>query len=127
MNVKLCICLIFFWPINAFSGGELDDPCSVKSGGVNAGYRCVEKKRKSTDVELNESYKRAINRLLAEDPDLEESFREAQRAWLKFKDSECEFIGSSLTNSPWRGVQIEKCKLQMMKERIKYFNQVFVG
>ncbi|MGF1751762.1 lysozyme inhibitor LprI family protein [Vibrio cionasavignyae] len=127
MNVKLCVFLIFFWSLNAFSGGDLVDPCLAKNGGATAGYLCVDKKIKSVDVELNESYKRAINRILVEDPDLEESFREAQRAWLKFKDSECKFIGSSLTSSPWRGVQIEECKLQMMKERIVYFNQVFVG
>lgn len=127
MNVKFWVFLTVFLSFNAFPSGDLDDPCLAKNGGATAGYLCVDKKIKLTDIELNGSYKGAINRILVEAPDLEESFREAQRAWLKFKDSECEFIGLSLTSSPWAGVQIEECKLQMMKERIEYFNQVFVG
>lgn len=126
MNVKLCAALLCFLSFNVFSD-DAGDPCLVKNGGVTAGYLCVDKKIKDIDIELNESYQQAIERILDEAPDLEGSFREAQRSWLRFKDSECDFIGSSLTNSPWRGVRIEECKLRMMKERIKYFNRVFVG
>ncbi|HIF9137622.1 TPA: lysozyme inhibitor LprI family protein [Photobacterium damselae] len=70
----------------------------MEHGGVTAGYECVEQKIKIADKELNRSYKEALERISNEASDLEDVFRSAQRAWLKFKDAECEFIGSSFTS-----------------------------
>lgn len=115
---------------------DVEDPCKVKGGGVMAGYQCVEKKMESADKELNESYKEAIARIGEEEKELRETwsqtelvepFRKAQRAWLKYRDAECEFTGLSSTPSPWQGVQIEECKLRMTLERVEYFNGVYVG
>lgn len=101
-----------------------------------AGYQCVEKKMESADKELNESYKEAIARIGEEEKalrktwsqtELVEPFRKAQRAWLKYRDAECEFTGLSSTPSPWQGVQVEECKLRMTLERVEYFNGVYVG
>lgn len=101
-----------------------------------AGYQCVEQKMESADKELNESYQEAIARISEEEAALREiwsqtelvkPFRKAQRAWLKYRDAECEFSGLSSTPSPWQGVQIEECKLRMTLERVEYFKSVYVG
>lgn len=124
--IRSKILFLLFIPVVSFASKNVD-PCEVEHGGVTAGYECVEQKIRIADKELNRSYKEALERISNEASDLEDVFRSAQRAWLKFKDAECEFIGSSFTSSPWQGVQIEKCKLDMMKKRIIYFNEVFVG
>jgi uncharacterized protein YecT (DUF1311 family) len=88
------------------------------------------------DKELNESYQEAIARISEEEAALKETwsetelvepFRKAQRAWLKYRDAECEFSGLSSTPSPWQGVQIEECRLRMTLERVEYFKSVYVG
>ena len=88
------------------------------------------------DKELNESYQEAIARISEEEAALRETwsetelvepFRKAQRAWLKYRDAECEFSGLSSTPSPWQGVQIEECRLRMTLERVEYFKSVYVG
>lgn len=120
----------------SFAADTVDDPCKAKGGGVTAGYLCVEQKMKRADKELNQTYQAAIGRIREEQAalrkiwsqiELEEPFRKAQRAWLKFRDAECAFSGFSSTPSPWQGVQIEECKLTMTLERIEYFKGVYTG
>ncbi|WP_139685568.1 lysozyme inhibitor LprI family protein [Vibrio tasmaniensis] len=111
-----------------------EDPCNVEGGGVTAGYLCIEEKMKVANIDLNKTYQEAIMRIVEEEAelqklefqiDLEEPFRRAQQAWLKYRDAECEFIGKSSTASPWGGVQIEECKLRMILERTEYFKDVY--
>ncbi|WKY60522.1 lysozyme inhibitor LprI family protein [Vibrio sp. SNU_ST1] len=111
-----------------------EDPCNVEGGGVTAGYLCVEEKMKLANIDLNKTYQEAIMRIAEEEAelqkiefqiDLEEPFRRAQQAWLKYRDADCEFIGQAYTPSPWAGVQIEECKLRMILERIEYFKGTY--
>ncbi|WP_065679975.1 lysozyme inhibitor LprI family protein [Vibrio atlanticus] len=111
-----------------------EDPCNVEGGGVTAGYLCVEEKMKVANIDLNKTYQEAIMRIVEEEAelqkiefhiDLEEPFRRAQQAWLKYRDADCEFIGQAYTPSVWAGVQIEECKLRMILERIEYFEGTY--
>ncbi|MEZ9069125.1 MULTISPECIES: lysozyme inhibitor LprI family protein [Vibrio] len=111
-----------------------EDPCNVEGGGVTAGYLCVEEKMKVANIDLNKTYQEAIMRIVEEEAELqkiefhivlEEPFRRAQQAWLKYRDADCEFIGQAYTPSVWAGVQIEECKLRMILERIEYFEGIY--
>ncbi len=126
MKFKITLTLMLL-SFGTLASDNVDNACNTKHGGVSAGAICVSQKIKVVDDNLNQSYNSAIARIESESPELKELFINAQRAWLDFKDSECEFIGSSFTSSPWKSVQIEECKLQMMKERVKYLDTVFVG
>jgi uncharacterized protein YecT (DUF1311 family) len=93
-------------------------------------------KNNAADNQLNIEYKKAIKRIEEEERALRQTwpstelvslFRSAQRAWLKFRDAECEFTGISSTPSPWQGVQVEECKLRMTIERTDYFKGVHSG
>lgn len=131
------IYFVFFFFISAaaFATEENDDPCNAQGGGVIAGYMCVAQKYKLADEQLNAEYKKAIKRTEEETAlrqnwphaELVSLFRSSQRAWLKFRDAECEFIGISSTPSPWQGVQVEECKLRMTIERAEYFKSVHSG
>lgn len=101
-----------------------------------AGYACVAQQYKVADDQLNAEYKKAIQRTEDEQTALRKNWpntelvsllRSAQRAWLKFRDAECQFTGMSSTPSPWQGVQIEECKLQMTIERTEYLKGVHSG
>jgi uncharacterized protein YecT (DUF1311 family) len=136
LNLKIVIHILFFlFPVSVFASEQADDPCNAEGGGVTAGYLCVAIKNKAADDQLNLEYKNAIKRTTEEakfrndgqSTELVTSFRAAQRAWLKFRDTECNFIGISSTSSPWQGVQVEECKLRMTLERVQYFKGVYAG
>ena len=135
VNLKEIYFLFFLISAAAFATEENDDPCNAQGGGVTAGYMCVAQK-KLADEQLNAEYKKAIKRTEDEETALRQNwpntelvslFRSSQRAWLKFRDAVCEFIGISSTPSPWQGVQVEECKLRMTIERTEYFRGVHSG
>lgn len=122
--------------VSAFASDQDSDPCNDEGGGVTAGYLCIAQKNKIADEELNLEYQEALKRTQAEEAALRVNwpqtelvtlFRESQRAWLKFRDAECKFIGTSSTPSPWQGVQVEECIFRMARDRIKYFKGVHSG
>ncbi|AVO56192.1 DUF1311 domain-containing protein [Ectopseudomonas mendocina] len=101
-----------------------------------AGYLCIAQKAKVVDEQLNAEYQLALQRIEEEERALRQTwpntelvslFRAAQRAWLNFRDAECQFAGISSTPSPWQGVQVEECKLRMTIERTEYFKGVVAG
>ncbi|WP_337247455.1 MULTISPECIES: lysozyme inhibitor LprI family protein [unclassified Vibrio] len=120
----------------AMASDKIEHPCTVKGGGVTAGYLCAVNKMDIADKELNRTYLEALKRVKEEETalrktwektDLVKPFRAAQRAWLTFRDAQCRFSGLSSTPSPWQAVQIEECKVRMTLERIAYFKAVYVG
>ncbi|MHC3750864.1 lysozyme inhibitor LprI family protein [Stutzerimonas stutzeri] len=127
--------VFFVISATAFATEENDNPCNAQGGGVTAGYMCVAQKNKLADEQLNAEYKKAIKRTEEEialrqnwrHTELVSLFRSSQRAWLKFRDAECKFIGISSTPSPWQDVQVEECKLRMTIERTEYFKGVHSG
>ena len=132
--LKKLLMLLAFVTTYSFAFDDVEDPCNVEGGGVTAGYLCIEEKMKVADIELNKTYQEAIIRITEEEAelqkiefqtDLEEPFRRAQQAWLKYRDADCEFIGQAFTPSPWAGVQIEECKLRMILERIEYIKGIY--
>ena len=134
--MKAIYLLSMLVPTVAFGTENSDDPCNAQGGGVTAGYLCAAQKTKAADDQLNIEYKKTIKRIEEEERALRQTwpstelvslFRSAQRAWLKFRDAECEFMGISSTPSPWQGVQVEECKLRMTIERTEYFKVVFLG
>ncbi|WP_019274212.1 lysozyme inhibitor LprI family protein [Vibrio coralliilyticus] len=134
--MKKLLVILALVSVPSFASDDIEAPCKVKGAGVIAGYQCVEQKMELADKELNESYQEAIARISEEEAALRETwsetelvepFRKAQRAWLKYRDAECEFSGLSSTPSPWQGVQIEECRLRMTLERVEYFKSVYVG
>lgn len=133
---KVIITFSLILTTTAFASEQNEDPCNAEGGGVTAGYLCLAQKTKIADDQLNREYQEALKRTKAEEDalrvnwpstDLVTLFRSAQRAWLKFRDAECQFIGISSTPSPWQGVQVEECKLRMTLERVEYFKGVHSG
>ncbi len=133
MIAKTLPLLLIVIAATAVATEETDDPCTAEGGGVMAGYICVAQQSVIADAQLNAEYQKALKRTEEEERALREVwagtelvslFRAAQRAWLTFRDAECQFIGISSTPSPWQSVQVEECKLRMTNERIAYFKGV---
>ncbi|MCX5567856.1 lysozyme inhibitor LprI family protein [Kaistia nematophila] len=57
---------------------------------------CADMALKATDRQLNTTYQ-AITRRLADDPDTAKQLVAAQRAWIAFRDAECDFRSSGVS------------------------------
>jgi len=63
--------------------------CMDKSNGNTAGMTdCIAAETKRQDARLNENYKQLMSKLSAK---RRNALREAQRAWVKFRDTNCSF------------------------------------
>ncbi len=90
--------------------------CMDKSGGVTQGMvECMVAETKRHDARLNKAYKALMGGL---NPERQKQLQEAQRAWLKFRDSNCAFYydpdGGTLAR-----VQANDCVMNMTANRAK--------
>jgi uncharacterized protein YecT (DUF1311 family) len=85
-----------------------------ESGGVTANMLdCIGTEIKQQDARLNQNYKVATQALM---PSQQTHLRDAQRLWIKFRDSNCALLGN-LTGGTIDGLNQASCFLDMTKKR----------
>ncbi|MBX6317064.1 lysozyme inhibitor LprI family protein [Pigmentiphaga sp.] len=72
------------------AGAQSDCSNQASQAGMNA---CAEQALKQSDAELNKTY-RAILARLKDDKPLAQRLVSAQRAWIAYRDAECQFSSS---------------------------------
>jgi uncharacterized protein YecT (DUF1311 family) len=111
-------------------GVKADDPCD---GSTAVELRiCAEKKLKDADNRLNEVYQKLKSKIdtmfdYAHDVRLKEENKiskslliKAQRAWIEFRDAECELSGQLErygATANWKQVSIVSCQVIMTQAR----------
>lgn len=85
---------------------------------------CAEQDWMRADAALNAAYKRAIARLRAQDADLppelrggEAALRQAQRAWVGFRDAACEAEGFEMRGGSGEAMLVYACRARLTDER----------
>jgi uncharacterized protein YecT (DUF1311 family) len=85
---------------NAAADNEMSQEyltCIDKSNGVTSEMLdCISAELMRQDARLNENYKRLMSKLSAK---RKEGLREAQRAWVKFRDANCGFFALRWTST----------------------------
>lgn len=88
--------------------------CMDESGGVTANMLdCIGTEIKQQDARLNQNYKAATLALM---PAQQINLRDAQRLWIKFRDTDCALLGN-LTGGTIDGLNKASCFLDMTKKR----------
>jgi uncharacterized protein YecT (DUF1311 family) len=91
MKKILPVALIaIFSPFSAFADGCMDT--AVSQGQMNS---CAHKSYQEADKTLNDAYRNATARVSA-DAAAKKRLVTAQRAWIVFRDAECDFVASSV-------------------------------
>jgi uncharacterized protein YecT (DUF1311 family) len=95
--------------------------CMDRSGGVTYEMLdCINAELKSQDAALNTNYKVLTSQLT---PSRRKQLLEAQRAWLRFRDTNCQFYadpdGGSLAT-----IEANSCVLSMTAARAQELNQL---
>ena len=76
--------------------------------------QCAGKAYKAADLELNQVYQRLASRL---DDDEKAQLKEAQTAWLKYRDSNCEFVADQFKGGSMRPMIYGYCLADVTKKR----------
>lgn len=86
-------------------------PCGDKPSTVEI-VACVDAKTKIWDDRLNKAYKELPKRIDAGQLD---PLKEAQRLWIKYRDTNCMFYGSQ--QGSIRQIQAAECRRSMTRDR----------
>ncbi|HMG50827.1 MAG TPA: lysozyme inhibitor LprI family protein [Inquilinus sp.] len=79
--------------------------------------RCADTAYKQADAALNATYKQIIERL-KDDADTTKSLVAAQRAWIAYRDAECDFITSGAAGGTIRPMLQTMCLEQVTTKRV---------
>ncbi|MFD1703386.1 lysozyme inhibitor LprI family protein [Methylopila henanensis] len=101
----------------AFVSYAIADECSNADSQAKLN-ECYGNAFKKTDSELNKLYKE-IERRLSDDPDTKKSLVVAQRAWVAFRDAECNLQASGGGSAA--GMTYPICLSRLTENRIQDF------
>jgi len=95
------------------------DDCAnaVTQGEMN---QCAAQQYKAADKELNDLYKQITARL-KDDPKAKQLLVKAQRAWIDFRDAECEFSASGVEGGSVYPLIHSDCITAQTKARVEAF------
>lgn len=82
--------------------------------------QCADKSFRKADAELNVLYKRMRGRL-KDDADTTKLLVATQRAWMSFRDAECNFASSSNSGGSMYPMVGSECREKEARSRIKTF------
>jgi uncharacterized protein YecT (DUF1311 family) len=96
------------------------DTCMDKAAGVTpAMIDCISAELKHQDALLNENYRKLTATLSAK---RKQALQEAQRAWIKFRDTNCDFYYDPDGGTAAR-VDVNECELNATTDRAKELAQ----
>lgn len=74
----------------------------------------------AADKRLNETYKKLQQNMLPDGPNNhpKKALIEAQRAWIKYRDASCEFVGEITgAASAWKSAKFVECQTELTAKR----------
>lgn len=96
-------------------------PAMARDCGPNATQAdlndCAGDGLRKADAALNETYGRIMGRLKP-DPAAAQALREAQRAWIRFRDGECDFATIGAEGGSIRPMLVAQCRQQLTEQRV---------
>ena len=90
-----------------------DDPCPNAQSQAEM-TQCAGKEYKAADAELNQVYQKLVAML---DDDEKAQLKTAQTAWLKYRDSNCEFVADQFKGGTMRPMVYAFCLADVTKNR----------
>lgn len=81
---------------------------------------CLSLEYERADSDMALLYKRIMSEL---PKDRKSGFLQSQRAWIKYRDAACSFVGDDRRGGSSQGWVIANCKTQLTFERSKHFEK----
>ena len=110
--------------VSGFSIGQKRrkvDPCANAQTQFEMN-QCAARDYRAADAVLNQTYQRLVTML---DDEERSQLKTAQTAWLKYRDSNCEFVGDQFKGGSMRPAVYASCLADMTSKRtIELKNQI---
>lgn len=115
MSARLALALVLLTAGIAASRAEDAADCSkaVTQSDIN---ECASKVFQQADGRLNRVYGQLVAKL---DPDARKLLRDAERAWVDYRDKECEFATAANAGGTIRPMYIAQCQTALTKRRTR--------
>lgn len=120
--LTFCFCLL----CTAATAQEIDCANAVTQMEMN---QCAYDDWEAADTDLNAAYKRALTLLKGWDADLPKAeqggaaaLKEAQRAWITFRDKACEVEGYAMKGGSAEPLLVYGCMRQLTEDRTAQLN-----
>jgi uncharacterized protein YecT (DUF1311 family) len=110
---------------------EIDDTyvdCNASASATVTSKQCGFDAYEAADTVLNQTYSAITSRYAGADPDTVEilsRLKKAQRAWLPFRDAQCELEASDSLGGTNEGVIFNSCLYQQTVARVKTLRAQF--
>ena len=98
--------------------------CYDEARSTYAMRQCNAEEFRIYDQALNESYRQLMQRL---DPTERRNLREAQRAWIRYRDAECRFEGFAMRGGTGEALLVGECLAEMTQRRAGELRKILEG
>jgi uncharacterized protein YecT (DUF1311 family) len=135
MNVKMRINAFIPTIALLLLSGQLnaDDPVDCASGNTFDIRACAQRDLDRSDKNLNSTYQKLIENMQHAEKDwlrpkdtLVGPLKKAQRAWISFRDSNCDFVYEKINGTMAAAAEMT-CKKEMTDERNAELMKAFMG
>lgn len=111
MNRQIPLLMVaFIAPLPAFAGA---DPCAKAQTQMDLNA-CTDQAYRAADLALNQTYQTLRKRLSEQS---RSKLKDAQRAWISFRDAECTFIASGVEGGSAQPMVHSSCLTNLTRER----------
>jgi len=111
--ILYCLLILLTFGTAVGQGNKKSDPCADAQSQAEMNI-CAGKEYKAADATLNEVYRQLVSMLDNED---KSQLKEAQTAWLKYRDTNCEFVADQYKGGTIRPMIHGLCLADMTRNR----------
>jgi uncharacterized protein YecT (DUF1311 family) len=108
----VCVCLLAN-PYTYGQGKGKAEPCANAQSQAEMN-NCAGREYKAADVALNQVYRQLVSMLNDEE---KSQIKEAQTAWLKYRDTNCDFVADQYKGGSMRPMILGYCLAEMTRNR----------
>ena len=98
------------------------DECMENAEDQAAMAQCAAQAYQASDAQLNELF-HEIRQRVGDDVDTRHLLRDAERAWVAFRDAECAFAASAVAGGSAYPMVLDLCLNELTQSRIEQFRQ----
>ena len=117
----IALLTIFILPASSLSDEEEDKCCCTT---FDTG-QCLIKVRKNVDAKLNDTYQRALKKW-ADDPSVIAKLKNAERAWIKYRDANCEGEYQTYGRGTIGPNMSAFCQIRLTRQRIQEIAVIYL-
>ena len=113
---QVVVGVVVSWVLVAAAvAGPQADPCKTRANQLEL-TQCADRQLSASDTVLNQTYRKLLADL---DDEHRALLQKAQRAWVGFRDADCDLDASTALGGSMYGMLVSDCRTAMTNTRVK--------